>query len=142
MAKLRNKRTEEKRFTKRRSVEDGLKLADAAHEATWRLYCEVLRFWRACKVRKCRRHRRCLGNAAGCLLRGLPSVPYEQRLAAAKEVMRGGPRRLQPATHLEWVVRREPLAALTSWRKMAASSPVQTKEDDSYSAALRAPTGS
>jgi hypothetical protein len=142
MPRSRSKQKDEKKFTKRRSVEDGLKLADAAHEATWRIYCEVLRFWRGCKVRKCRRHRCCLGNAAGCLMRGLPSVPEAQRLAAAKEVMRGGPRRLEPATHLEWVVRREPLPVLTTWRKMAASSPAQTKEDDSYAAAVRAPTGS
>jgi len=142
MPKSRSKQKDEKKFTKRRSVEDGLKLADAAHEATWRLYCEVLRFWRACKARKCRRHRRCLGEPAGCLMRGLPSVPYEQRLAAAKGVIAGGPRRLAPATHLEWVVRREPLPALTTWRKMAASSPVQTKGDDSHAAAVRAATGS
>jgi len=37
-----------KDFNKRRSVEAGLKLADAAHVATWRLYCEVLALWRAC----------------------------------------------------------------------------------------------
>jgi hypothetical protein len=30
--------------------------------------------------------------------------------------MAGGPRRIPPATHLEWIARREPLPALTSWR--------------------------
>ena len=131
MPRSRSKQKEEKKFLKRRSVEEGLKLADAAHEATWRLYCEVLGFWRRCKVRRCRRYRRCLGEPAGCrrclgepagcLMRGLPSVPEAQRLAAAKEVVAGGPRRLKPATHLEWVVRREPLPALTSWRGMNKS---------------------
>jgi len=132
MPRSRSKQKEEKRFLKRRSVEEGLKLADAAHEATWRLYCEVLGFWRRCKVRRCRRHRHCLGEPARCLMQGLPSLPEAQRLAAAKEVIAGGPRRLKPATHLEWVVRREPLPALTSWRRMAASSPVRTGRDDSH----------
>jgi hypothetical protein len=122
MRRSRKRQTNEKQYLKRRSVEDGIKLADAAHVATWRLYCEVLRFWRACKVRKCRRHRRCLGEPAGCLMRGLPSVPEVQRIAAAKEVIVGGPRRIAPATHLEWVVRREPLPALTSWRGMGRSA--------------------
>jgi len=36
----------EREFTKRRTAEAGLKLADAAHVATWRLYCEVLALWR------------------------------------------------------------------------------------------------
>ena len=49
-------------------------------------------------------------------MRGLPAVPEERRLTAAKEVIAGGPRRIPPATHLEWVVRREPLPTLTSWR--------------------------
>ncbi len=110
----------EKEFTKRRSVEEGLKLADAAHEATWRLYCDVLRLWRACRSRKCRRHRRCLGEPAACLLRALPSVPYARQLEAAKEVIAGGPRRTLPATHLEWNVRREPLPRLLSWRPTSA----------------------
>ena len=122
MPRSRSKQKEEKKFTKRRSVEDGLKLADAAHLATWRLYCEVLRFWRSCSVHKCRRHRRCLGEPAHCLMRGLPSVPHEQQQAAAKQVIAGGPRRIAPATHFEWLVRRESLPVLTSWRGLAASS--------------------
>ncbi len=116
MPTLRDKEPSEKNFTKRRTVEQGLKLADAAHVAVWRLYCEVFRFWRACPVKSCRRHRRCLGEPAGCLMRGLPAVPEQRRLTAANEVIAGGPRRVAPATHLEWVVRREPLPALTSWR--------------------------
>jgi hypothetical protein len=30
--------------------------------------------------------------------------------------MAGGPRRVPPATHLEWNVRREPLPSLMTWR--------------------------
>jgi hypothetical protein len=113
-----SKKPTEKDFLKRRSLEDGMKLADMAHLATWRLYCETLRFWSRCKTRKCRRHRRCLGQPAACLMHGLPGVSHEQRLAAATEVVAGGPRHIAPATHMEWLVRREPLPALTSWRGM------------------------
>jgi hypothetical protein len=106
----------EKDFTKRRSVADGLKLADAAHAATWRLYCDVLCLWHTCRNKKCRRHRRCTGEPAACLLRALPFIPLARREEAAKLVVAGGPRRLPPATHLEWIVRREPLPKLMTWR--------------------------
>jgi len=109
-----------KDFTKRRSVEAGLKLADAAHVATWQLYCEVLALWRPCRNKKCRRHRRCLGAPAACLLRGQPTVPQARLMEAAKGVMAGGPLRVPPATHLEWTVRREPLQSLTRWRTTSA----------------------
>jgi hypothetical protein len=102
MTKSRSKQLNEKHFTKRRGVDDGIKLADAAHAATWRLYCDVLQLWRACPNKRCRRHRRCHGEPAACLMRGLPTVPPEQRLAAAAEVLKGGPRRLAPATHMEY----------------------------------------
>ena len=39
----------EKDFTKRRTVDEGLALSDAAHAAVWRLYCEVFKFWRSCR---------------------------------------------------------------------------------------------
>jgi hypothetical protein len=120
------KAPDEKDFTKRRSVEAGLKLADAAHVATWRLYCEVLALWRDCRVKKCRRHRHCLGEPAGCLLRALPVIPYARQLAAAKAVMAGGPRRIPPATHLEWNVRREPLPRLVTWRITATPAAAGT----------------
>ena len=41
----------EKDFTKRRTVDEGLALSDAAHAAVWRLYCEVFKFWRSCRVK-------------------------------------------------------------------------------------------
>jgi hypothetical protein len=121
MPKSSSKHPQEKDFLKRRSLDDGIKLADAAHVATWRLYCEALNLWRACKGRQCRRHRRCLGEPAGCLMRGLPGVSQAQRLDAAMSVVGGGPRCIAPATHLEWLVRREPLPKLTSWRGLASA---------------------
>ena len=107
----------EKDFTKRRTVDEGLALSDAAHAAVWRLYCEVFKFWRSCRVKKCRRHRRCLGEPAPCLMGGLSSVPEAQRRAAAAIVIAGGPQRMPPATHMEWRLRREPLPLVMAWRK-------------------------
>jgi hypothetical protein len=115
MPSRRNKHPDERKFLKRRSAEQGLAEVDAAHIATHRLYCETLKFWRGCALRTCRRHRRCLGEPTGCLMRGLPSVPHAERLKAQDEVIAGGPRRLAPATHIEWCLRRTELATVTRW---------------------------
>lgn len=112
-----------KAFLKRRTFEQGKKLADDAHAATWRLYCEVFRFFRSCRLKSCKRHRRCGGEPAACLMRGLPTVPPAERLAAQKSVIAGGPRKIRPATHMEYVVRRQPLAILTTWRPGAGAGP-------------------
>ena len=110
-----------KAFLKRRSFEQGKKLADDAHAATWRLYCEVFCFWRSCRLKPCKRHRRCCGEPAACLMRGLVLTPPAARDAAQKAVIAGGPRKLRPATHMEYVVRRQPLAILTTWRPGAGA---------------------
>ena len=105
-----------KAFLKRRTFEQGKKLADDAHAATWRLYCEVFSFFRSCRFKPCRRHRRCCGEPAACLMRGLPAVPPAARDAAAKAVIAGGPHKIPPSSHMEYVVRRQPLPFLTTWR--------------------------
>ena len=105
-----------KDFLKRRSEQEGLALADAAHLATYRLYCDALGYWRRCNKPRCKRQRCCLGDAAGCLLRGLMHTPQAERLVAEREVIAGGPRRIPPATHMEWLVRRSTLQKLVSWR--------------------------
>jgi hypothetical protein len=121
MTKASLKAPNEKNFTKRRSVADGLELADAAHAATWRLYCDAFALWRTCRSKKCRHHRHCRGEPAGCLMRALAFIPPVRRETAAKQVIAGGPRRIPPATHLEWTVRREPLPRLLSWRMPPAA---------------------
>lgn len=116
------KQPAEKQFLKRRTFAQGKKLADDAHVATWRLYCEVLHFWRSCRMKRCERERRCLGEPASCLMRGLPSVPPAARMAAEKAVIAGGPRRIKPASHMEYVVRRQPLISLFTWRAGAGAA--------------------
>ena len=103
-------------YEKRRSFAEGRALVDAAHVATHRLYCDVLAFWRRCSRTPCKRHRRCVGEPTGCLMRGLPSVAEAKRLRAQAEVIAGGPRLIPPATHIEYQVRRTALAAVVSWR--------------------------
>jgi len=105
----------ERDFLKRRTYEEGRALMDAAHLAVYRLYCDAFGFWRSCKKGPCRRHRRCCGNQAACLMAGLPFVPPAERVKAEKEVITGGARRVPPATHAEWVVRRSALRDLVSW---------------------------
>jgi hypothetical protein len=111
----RNKQTNEKAFPKRRSRDEALTQADVAHIATHRLYCDTLKFWRRCPLRPCRRHRRCVGEPTGCLMRGLPTVSLTERLRAEKEVIAGGPRRIAPSTHIEWCLRRTELQTVVSW---------------------------
>jgi hypothetical protein len=117
MKSTRNKKPpKQPNFLKRRTFAEGKAQVDAAHLATWRLYCETLAFWRRCPSAVCQRHRRCTGEPAGCLIRGLPRVPPAERLKAEQEVIAGGPRRIAPASHIEWTVRRSALATLTSWK--------------------------
>jgi hypothetical protein len=111
----RAKASDQQNFLKRRSFAHGKALLDAAHVATYRLYCDALGLWRRCPEKPCKRHRRCVGEPQGCLLRGLPFVPPAQRLSAQQEVIEGGPRRIPPATHFEWQVRRCALTQLVSW---------------------------
>ena len=112
----RDKKPTAKDFLKRRTVDEGLRLADDAHAAVWRLYCDVFKNWRSCRLKRCLRERRCVGEPARCLDRVLATVTPEQRLYAEQAVIAGGPRRRALATHMEYVVRRQPLSVLTTWR--------------------------
>lgn len=117
MPKWRNKMNAKKGdYLKRRTFEQGKAEVDAAHVATCRLYCDALGFWRRCAKRPCRRHRRCTGDAPDCLGAGHYLVPPSLRARAHEEVLLGGPRRVAPATHIEWTVRRNSFAELLRWR--------------------------
>jgi hypothetical protein len=109
--------TDRGNYLKRRTFEKGLAEVDAAHKATFRLYCDALALWRRCRMRKCLRHRQCLGGEPNmCLTRALPCVPPQARIEARRQVIKGGPRRIAPATHIERFVRREELRALMRWQ--------------------------
>ena len=103
-------------YAKRRTYQQGKAEIDAAHVETCRLYCDALRFWRRCGKRPCRRHRRCTSDAFGCLGAGHYLVPPSQRARARRQVLDGGPRRIRPATHIEWTVRRSSFAELLQWQ--------------------------
>ena len=115
MATWRKRTSGKQDFLKRRTFEEGREQLDAAHIATQRLYCDVLRFWRRCSLRSCKRHRRCCGGPTRCLIGGLLYVPPSRRLKAQQEVIAGGPRRVAPATHMEWIIRRAELRTVASW---------------------------
>jgi len=86
-------------------------LNNAAVSATQRLYCDVLCLWRTCSGKPCRRHRRCPGDPAACLRRGR-AIIADIDASVRAEVIAGGPKRLPPATHMEWIVRRYPPSSL------------------------------
>jgi hypothetical protein len=94
-------------YNKRATPDEQTVQREAAFAAIRRLYCEVLPLWRACARGHCRRHRCCVGDA-GCLKRGWPRMPLALQQQAYHQVLAGGPRRVQPASHKEWHLRRFP----------------------------------
>lgn len=95
-------------FNKRLTPDEQAAQRDAAFAAIRRLYGEALPLWRFCRRGPCRRHKACAGDVGPCLNRGWPHMPPELQTEAHHTVMRGGPRRLPPATHTEWQLRRYP----------------------------------
>jgi hypothetical protein len=95
-------------FNKRLTPDEQAAQRDAAFAAIRRLYGEALPLWRFCRRGFCRRHKACIGDVQSCLARGWPHMPAELQIEAHHTVMRGGPRRLPPATHSEWQLRRFP----------------------------------
>jgi len=109
MAKRRKRKSGRRRlYNKRLTPDEQVAQREAAFAAIRRLYAETLPLWRACGRGHCRRHRRCFGAADGCLTRGWPLMPPERQKLAFEQVKAGGPRRLPPATHTEWHLRRFP----------------------------------
>jgi hypothetical protein len=95
-------------FNKRLTPDEQAAQREAAFAAIRRLYGEALPLWRSCRRGFCRRHKACIGDVQSCLARGWPHMPPELQIEAHHAVMRGGPRRLPPATHTEWRLRRFP----------------------------------
>jgi hypothetical protein len=110
------KPTDRGNYLKRRTFEQGLAEVNAAHMMTFRLYCDSLDLWRRCRSRTCARHRCCLGGEPkACFTYALPYVHPQRRIEARRQVIKGGPRRIAPATHIEWFVRRQDLKELMRW---------------------------
>jgi hypothetical protein len=57
--------------------EDFQQRFDAAALAAQREYCDIFAFWRACRLKACRRAKTCSGDAQLCLRRGFAQVPDE-----------------------------------------------------------------
>jgi hypothetical protein len=108
MTKRRKKRGLRGLYNKRLTPEEDVAQREAAFAAIRRLYCEVVPVWRFCRRGYCRRHQQCCGDIGPCLERGWPLIPPELQKAAFDQVQVGGPRRLPPATHKEWRLRRYP----------------------------------
>jgi len=81
---------------------------ERAFAAIRKLYAEALPLWRVCPSGACRRHKGCSGDHRACLRRGWPLMPAELQEQAVREVARGGPRRLAPASEIERALRRYP----------------------------------
>jgi hypothetical protein len=86
---------------------------EGAFAAIKKLYCEALPLWRVCARGFCRRNKSCCGEAEACLIRGWKLFPVAEQNRAWREVGRGGPRRLPPATALEKGLRHYPSSNFT-----------------------------
>src|SRR5579862_5722902 len=108
MPTWRNKPPNDHNVNKRSTAAQRAALADAAQLATAQLYADVLEFWKICRRKKCRRHRRCAGEVMACLRCNMPTVAAHNHEAARSWVVLGGRKRIPPANHVEWGMRRTP----------------------------------
>ena len=64
---------------------------DAEKAALRRRYCDVFKFWRTCPLRRCRKLRRCGGDAGLCLKRRAGEIPREAEWQARQRVLQSTP---------------------------------------------------
>jgi hypothetical protein len=112
MPTWRNKPANRVDLNKRYTPKQQQALHNAAKAATQRLYCDVLELWRGCPNKNCRRHLRCVGALASCRKRCVAKIPSWRRHRAYTDVVAGGPRRIPPANHKEWGMRRNPSSTI------------------------------
>ena len=62
-----------------------------------RHYCNLFRFWRGCRDKNCRRHRRCCGDAGDCLARRIGEIPRQGQFQARQAILAATPRNAGPA---------------------------------------------
>jgi hypothetical protein len=95
-------------FHKRHTADELAARRNAATVALCRVYCDVIGLWRGCALKRCKRHRRCCGDAWPCLQRGKAGVPRGMYPKIFAAVRAGGPARVPPINNLETQMRRDP----------------------------------
>jgi hypothetical protein len=100
--------------------EDFQKRFDTAAQAAQREYCDIFEFWRACRLKSCRRSKACGGDPQLCLKRGYAQVPDElsgralARVIAATADDADRPtklaRQMSPQSFYLWPLKDEPTA--------------------------------
>ena len=93
---------------KRHTPEEQEKRGKRARIALCRIHCDVLGLWRRCANKRCKRYRRCRGDAWPCLQRARGSVPKGMRENIFRQVRAGGPFHVPPVNNLEWEMRQTP----------------------------------
>ena len=84
---------------KKLTPDEWLRRFNAAKAEVQREYCDLFKFWRDCKFKRCRRVRLCRGDADACLKRREREVPHDaqwqarQRILDATPANAGGPER-------------------------------------------------
>ena len=110
--------------------EDFQKRFDAAAQAAQREYCDIFEFWRACRLKSCRRSKACGGDPQLCLKRGYAQVPHElsdralARVIAATAADADRPtklaRQMSPQSFYLWPLRTWPaVARFVGWAEQS-----------------------
>jgi hypothetical protein len=62
-------------------------------EKAWlqREYCNVFKFWRACRFKPCRKARVCRGDHNVCLKQALDNVPRDTQWQARQQILKATP---------------------------------------------------
>jgi hypothetical protein len=70
----------------------------AAERARLQLhYCNLFKFWRACRDKRCRRHLRCCGDTSACLKRRIGEISRTAQFEARQAVLVATPHNAGPA---------------------------------------------
>ncbi|GEM_PF-4082873 len=55
-------------------------------------YCNAFKFWRDCRDKRCRRHRRCCGDVDRCLQARIGAVSRHEQFLARQRILSAAPR--------------------------------------------------
>jgi len=91
-----------------------------------RHYCNLFKFWRACRDKHCRRHLRCCGDASECLKSRIGEIPRHAQFLAREAVLvstphnAGGAERTVRQFMPRDVITPDPLQVAMNLRKIEA----------------------